>query len=63
MSNKLRVAFTACHTLFAFGFGAIGYTFETQLQPTLPLIPALCGLAAFFCAAAAGVYFSQIKGA
>lgn len=60
MTNKLRVIFSAVHTAASFGFGAIGYVFETQLEPTLPLIPALCGLAAFFCAGAAGVYFSQI---
>lgn len=62
MTNKSRAIFTALHTLASLGFGAIGYAFETTLQPTLPLIPALCGAAAFFCAAAAGVYFSQIDG-
>jgi hypothetical protein len=60
MTNKLRVVFTAFHTVAAFAFGGMGYAFETQLQPTLPLIPAIFGLAAFFCAASAGVYFSQI---
>jgi hypothetical protein len=62
MTNKSRAIFTALHTLASFAFGALGYYFQTELQPTMPLIPAICGASAFFNAAAAGVYFSRIEG-
>lgn len=62
MTNKSRAIFTALHTLAGFAFGALGWYWQTTLNPTLPLIPVLCGGAAFFNAATAGVYFSRIEG-
>lgn len=59
MSNKANALFCAAHTVLAFATGALGYYWQ---EPSLPLVPALCGLLAFGSAAWAGYYFSNIEG-
>lgn len=62
MSNKANALFCAAHTVLAFVTGGLGYYWQTRLDPSLPLVPALCGLMAFGSAAWAGYYFSNING-
>lgn len=60
MSNKVKALYCAAYTALSFGCGALGWYWQTTLQPTLPAVPIACGAMAFLCAGMAGHFFSTL---